>query len=306
MLGRQIAYVAAVGFSFVFFCFFQEWFSWVLLLGLLWLPVFSLLLSLPALLTVKVSLHCPLEVRRDVPARISLRVESPLPPPPAKSKVTLQNRLNGESFAGYPGEYVPTDHCGLVEISCHRLFVYDYLGLWRFPLKKSHHSRVYVLPKPIPAKLPPTRGQQAVTNWKPKRGGGFAENHDLRLYRPGDDLRSVHWKLSAKTGKLIYREALVPAQQMHLLQLTLSGTGEELDRKLGRLLWISQTLLEQGLPHEIRCTTAEGLLEFSVSDQKSQEDAIYTLLESKPTAGEHYPNPGDALWKCYIGGGEDA
>lgn len=303
MLGRQIAYVAAVGFSFVFFCFFQEWFSWVLLIGLLWLPVLSLLFSLPALLTAKVSLHCPAQVRTEVPARISLRAESPLPPPPVRSKVVLENHLTAERFVGYPGEHVPTGHCGLVQVSCHRLFIYDYLGLWRFPLKKDRRCQVYVLPKPIPGKLPPPQGQQVITSWKPKRGGGFAENHELRLYQPGDDLRSVHWKLSAKTGKLIYREALVPAQQLHLLQLTLSGTGEELDRKLGRLLWTSQALLEQGLPHEIRCTTAEGLLTFSVNDQKSQEHVIYTLLESKPTTGEHYPHQGDALWKCYIGGG---
>ena len=244
MLGRQIAYIAAVGFCFVFFCFFQEWFSWVLLVGLLWLPVLSLLFSLPAMLTVKVSLSCPSQVRADVPARISLGVESPLPPPLARCKLSLENRLTGERFIGYPGEHVPTGHCGLVQIRCHRLYVYDYLGLWRFPVRKDHQCQVYVLPKPLPGKLPPPKDQQVITSWKPKRGGGFAENHDLRPYRPGDDLRSVHWKLSAKTGKLIYREALEPAQQLHLLQLTLSGTGEELDRKLGRLLWTSQQLLE--------------------------------------------------------------
>lgn len=305
MWGRRIAYLVALSFSLVFFCFFQEWFSWVLLVGLLWLPVLSLVLSLPALLTTKVTLHCPDQVRLCVPARISLGVESPLPPPPAKSKVVLENHLTAERYVGYPGEHVPTGNCGLVTVKCHRLRIYDYLGLWRFPLRKPRQCQVYVLPKPVADKLPPMQAQPAVNNWKIKRGGGFAENHDLRLYRPGDDLRSIHWKLSAKTGKLIYREALEPAQQAYLLQLTLCGTGAELSRKLGKLLWLSLQLLNQGKPHQIRCATGEGMLEFFVNDRKTQETAIFRLLESSTLPGEQRPQNKEALWLCYIGGEED-
>lgn len=305
MWGRRIAYLAALGFSVIFFCFFQEWFSWVLLVGLLWLPVLSLILSLPALLTTKVTLQCPDQVRLGVPARIALNVESPLPPPPARSKVRLENHLTGERFVGYPGEHVPTGNCGLVTVCCRRLRIYDYLGLWRFPLRKERLRQVYVLPKPVPDKLPPMQAQLTVNSWKIKRGGGFAENHDLRLYRPGDDLRNVHWKLSAKTGKLIYREALEPVLQQYMLQLTLSGTGKELSQKLGKLLWLSLQLLNQGKAHQIRCATGEGMLEFFVNDRKTQEMAIFRLLESTTLPAEQKPKQKDALWLHYIGGEDD-
>ena len=135
-----------------------------------------------------------------------------------------------------------------------------------------------------------------VTAWKPKRGGGYGENHDLR---------NVHWKLSAKTGKLIYREAMEPVQQKYLLQLTLCGDGDQLDVKLGKLLWLSQRLLEQGRPHGIHCTTGAGLLKLTVTDTQSQEKAILQILESSVAPAEHYPTGKDALWQCYIGGETD-
>ena len=46
--------------------------------------------------------------------------------------------------------------------------------------------------------------------WKPKSGGVCRRNHELRLYRPGDSLNQVHWKLTAKTGKWMIRQPMEP------------------------------------------------------------------------------------------------
>ena len=53
MLGRRLFYLAVLGFCLVFYCFYQEWFSWLLLVTVVALPWFSLALSLPAMLTAK-------------------------------------------------------------------------------------------------------------------------------------------------------------------------------------------------------------------------------------------------------------
>lgn len=306
MVGRRIAYLAALVISFVFYCFYREWFAWLTLMAMVFLPLLSLVLSLPAMALTRVSLYCPGQVRTGVPARITLRREGVLPPPPVRSKVKLHNSLTGERFTGYPGEHVPTGHCGLVTVSCKKLYIYDYLGLFRFPLRGSRACQVWVLPKPMPGQLPPAAEQLTVTDWKPKAGGGPAEEHDLRLYRPGDNLRQIHWKLSAKTGKLIYREGMEPARKGYLLQLALSGSPEELDRKLGRLLWTSQRLLEGGQAHGIRCLTGSGLLELTVTDEASQAAALCRLLEGPAAEGEPVPGEQEALWQCCIGGGPDA
>lgn len=305
MLGRRICYLLGVVSCFVFFLFYKEWFSWLLLMGVLWLPVFSLLISLPALYTEKFQIHAPEEVRAGMPARASLGVDCLFPRLPMRCKIRLHNRLTGERYTGMPGELIPTDHCGKMTMECTGLWVYDYLGLWRFSKKAQLRETVHILPRSLPDRHIPSPEQMPVRSWKVKPGGGVAENYDLRPYRPGDELRQIHWKVSAKVGRLIYREAMEPAQKQVVLTLTLSGTPEQLDRKLGRVYGVSGQLLSRGAPHIIYCRTAGGILTLEVTDQKSQEQAIRSLIGGEPTQGEADLSIHDALWQCRIGGGPD-
>ena len=306
MWWRWIAYLAALLGSLVFYGFYREWFSWIMLLTVAFLPWFSLLISLPAMLTVKAGLRCPQSVRMGVPARTALQLDSKFPTPPVRSRIRLHNSLTDTKFVGQPGELIPTEHCGAMTISYDRLFVYDYLGLFCRRLNRGDTTLVYIEPKPVPAQMPPSlEANRAVNAWRPKPGGGFSENHDLRLYRPGDDLRHIHWKMAAKTGKLIYREPIEPVQKGYLLTLTLTGSPEELDKKLGQMVWVSNYLLEKQQPHGVRCQTDTGVVAFRVNDKANLEDGLHTLLGSVPAGQEMDPGKQDALWQHHIGGDGD-
>lgn len=229
------------------------------------------------MLTVQAGLRCPETVRMGVPARTALDIFCKFPTPPVTCRIKLRNDLTGHRYVGAPGERIPTDHCGCMTISYDRLFVYDYLGLFCRRLRKGDATRVYIEPKPVVAGLPDQLQSRTVSLWKPKPGGGFSENHDLRLYRPGDDLRNIHWKLSSKTGKLIYREPVVPLRKQLTVTLELSGN---LDSKLGRLLWTSEHLLNQGVTHEVRCLTGRGVESYRVADREGQNVMLRALLAS--------------------------
>ena len=305
MWGRRLGYLFGVVGCFVFFLFYKEWFSWLLLVGYLWLPILSLILSLPAICTASYSIHAPAQVRAGMPARASLRVDSVFPQAPYRCNLRLQNLLTGERYVGVPGELIPTEHCGQIRMECEKILVFDYLGLWRFSKKVQSADTVLVLPRPMPDRHIPAPEQLPVRSWKQKPGGGLSENYDLRPYRPGDELKQIHWKMSAKVGSLIYREALEPVQKQVVLTLTLSGTPEELDRKLGRVYGISGQLLHRGAPHVIHCRTGCGVLTLEIIDRKSQEQALRQLLGGTPTQGEADLTVHDALWQCRIGGGAD-
>lgn len=302
MWGRRIAYLAGVLGCLVFYGFYREWFSWLLLLILLLLPWFSLVLSLPAMLTAQAGLRCPESVRMGVPVRTALQVQCKFPTPPVGSRIRLHNSLTDGRFVGLPGERIPTDHCGLMTIAYDRLFVYDYLGLFCRRLRKGDSCLVYIEPKAVPAPQMPSFEGRAVSAWKPKPGGGFSENHDLRLYRPGDDLRNIHWKMAAKTGKLIYREPIEPVQKGYLLTMTLAGSPKQLDEKLGQLLWLSDALLSRLLEHEVRCVTGSGTVSFHVTDKASQQEGLHALLRSTPAKNDSAAQKSDALWRHHIGG----
>lgn len=288
MWGRRIAYLATLGICFLLYLLFREWFFWLLLVFVAGLPLLSLLLSLPAMLTVKVALTCPNRVRVGVPIRTSLKIFCPFPAPPVRFQIRLKNLLSEESYVGYPGEYVPVSHCGVIDITYKKIWVWDYLGLFRRGFSQDTPCRVVVEPKPIPGLLPEQNGDSGENGWKPKPGG-YAENHELRLYRPGDDLRLLHHKMSAKIGKMVYREPVVPMLDRLCLVMTLSGTPAELDGKLGRLAWIGQELVAQGRSYQLFCQTGEGLQTLQITDRAGQEQAMQTLLGCRPTKGEWIP-----------------
>lgn len=297
-----MVYLAALVFSLVFFGFYKEWFSCIALLAVIFLPVLSLLMSLPAMLTVKADLRCPVKSTVDMPVRLSLQLKCPLPTPPVRCILRIVNDLTGERYLGKPGERLPTEHCGRITVSYPEMYVYDYLGLFRRRLKREETCTVYIMPKPVAAARLPKPGGKAMNLWRPKPGGGFSELHDLRLYRPGDDLRQIHWKMSAKVGKLIYREPLEPVQKGCLLTVSLSGDPQTLNTKLGQLLWTSHALLEQQMEHEVQCLTGKGILTFEVGSEQDLEACLQTLLGAQLTQSDSKPE-NQALWQQHIGGG---
>lgn len=302
MIGRRILYAVSLILAFVFYLSYRLWFSWLLFLGILWLPVLSLALSLPAMLTVKVDLRCPEKVRVGVPAKTAIAFSCRFPQPPVKAVLRLENTLSKERFVGTPGEHVPTKRCGRIKMEFKTLKVYDYLGLFSKKIRNTDSCDVYVYPRPLYTDSVGA-DTETVSQWIPKPGGGFAENHDLRPFREGDNPRMIHWKLAAKTGKLIYREPIVPLREERVLALTLSGDAEELERKMGRLSWLSRELVDQRIAHGIFCRTAEGTLELSVEDIPSHETAMEKILASPATVGEWYPQGSGDLW--VIGGEKD-
>lgn len=289
----------------VFYVVYQQWFSWLLLLIVVFLPWFSLALSYPAMKKVSVSVHCPAITRLGLPLRTSMRVACRYPAPPVDCRIRLVNSLTGERYVGYPGELVPTEHCGRITITMPRPVVYDYLGLFRRRLPEGRVCTVFVLPKPVPGELPQL-GSRKDSAHKPKPGGGAAEHHELRLYRPGDELRHIHWKMTAKTGKLIYREAMEQVKKGYVLTMALSGSPDALDRKLGQLLWTSSALLTQKRPHQIRCLTGRGITAFTVTNENTLEEGLRTLISLPLADTDLPPETEDVFWQQRIGGDDHA
>lgn len=237
-----------------------------------------------------------------MPLRTALDITCRFPHPPVDCKIRLVNTLTGTSYRGKPGELIPTDHCGRIHISFPCFYAYDYLGLFRRKLKYRSDCYVHVMPKAIAGSTLPNLSGSIGKIWRPKPGGGFSENYELRLYRPGDNLRYIHWKMAAKTGKLIYREAMEPAQKGFVLSVCLFGDEHALDQKLGKLLSHSQTLLSRNQPHRILCVSGKGVGDYLVTDINSCEAAFLQMLQGPKAEYEQAPKAENVLWQHHIGG----
>ena len=88
-----------------------------------------------------------------------------------------------------------------------------------------------------------------------RRGGDFTETQAVRPYHPGDPVRQIHWKLSAKMGQTMLREAGAPLTGDVLLALAVFPDEipdpDALEASLCGLLSASQSLLAQGVAHHV-------------------------------------------------------
>ena len=301
MAGRRIIYWLALAGSIFYYWASRNWLSAVLVLIALGLPLLSLLLSLPAMLTTKVRLHIPSHVTLGTPASATLSVSCGFGKPMVSGKIQVLDLATGKKKRIKPGAPLNSQHCAAYRLQCPRLWVCDLLGLIRLPVSLKENRLLVVRPKPVLPQQMPDMNRYLSSVTRPKPGGGYSENHELRLYRPGDNLKQIHWKLSAKTGDLIIREPMEAQQNAFILTMELSGTPDALDSKLSRLLGMSQHLAENDLRHRIFCCTGNGMQIYPISSPQDALDAIDAILQ-QPPATDELPTYPHALWRHHIGG----
>ncbi len=305
MVGRWLIYLAALLGCLIFEIAYQGWISWVALIFVLFLPILSFLLSLPGMLTARVTVDCRSFGKIGEDISWTFTGKSRFLFAFIEGRLAVRNELNGEKTVLKKTGKIPTAHCGALTLTPHRMWVYDYLGLFRLPVRKREAGKIWIMPTPVIPEKKPVLRRRPVMRWIPKNGGGFSENHDLRLYRPGDNLRQIHWKLTAKTGKLIYREPIEAQQEKAVLSVCLWGAPEALDEKLGMLLWTSRYFIRKEFVHNIRCTTGKGVSEYSIEKPEDVQAALLCLLEGPKTEEPILPNTADAGWHYEIGGDGD-
>ena len=105
-------------------------------------------------------------------------------------------------------------------------------------------------------------------------------------------MRTVHWKLTAKTGEMIVREALVPCRARALLLVERRGGPDVLDRVLEPLCWLSARLTQQGVSHTVLWPGENGVVHTALVDEAGQLDALLYRLLAEPADGADGWAPG--------------
>ena len=306
MAGRRLIYLAALILCGIFYIAYGQWLAWIILITAAALPWFSLLVSLPAIFRFSVCPSGPGLLQMGESGELWLLGSCPYPLPPFQGRLKLKKCFTGKCWYYQTPADLPTGHCGGITVTAEGVRVCDYLGLFSFPLRCRAQQTLLIRPDPVAAAFSQDVQQAVIPSWKPKFGGGFAENHELRPYRPGDSLNQIHWKLSSKTGDLVIREAMEPQRGLILLTLNLRGDADTLDRKLGRLLWLGNRLLEQEVSFEVRCLSGEGLMTYTVAASEDLDRAIDDLLQRKCAPdGDLKQQEFAASWHFHIGGDPD-
>ena len=299
---RRTVYIAALVACTVFYTFYQGWLSYILFLTMLGLPWLSLLVTLPAMWYFRVQVEAPEAVALGTTIHASLVGSSPFPLPLFMGKLHVRRVTDGSTWICKKQAAFEAEHCGMLEITACRMWVYDYLGLVALPVRQKASAEVIVRPIKVKMHTPAGMEQLLARAWRPRAGGGYSEHHEMRLYRPGDSLNQIHWKLTAKAGKLIIREPMQPDRGAVLLTVEVAGTPEELDRMYGRLLYFGNHLLERGVSFEIGASTTKGQLRYTIALEDDLVRAIDMMLRYE-AAKEAVMTQAPTSRQIRIGGG---
>ena len=114
-------------------------------------------------------------------------------------------------------------HVGTWRYTARECVAEDLFGLFRVRLKVVEHPELMVLPKPFDVEKPEfiysDEGQMAL----PRGQEDLTSPEAVRLFREGDPMKRVHWKISARKRELYVRTYETPAPPDTLILLDTSA-----------------------------------------------------------------------------------
>ena len=298
MIGRAVLWLLAV----------LVLLALLLLTGSLWLigliavmillPLFSLLWNRAAgkQVTVKVSLPSSARKNAEAKGKISAAFEKLQPLGRVCCSLELVNDLTGEKSLlrlplerdqdGYEAEFsVVTAHCGRIRGLAEAVTLLDFFGFLPTRAESGAEGHMTVLPETFPVEIDdsmlsaPSDGDDTRDD---RKGSDMTETFQLREYQPGDNLHGIHWKLSSKLDKLIFREPAQPVSNALLLYWDQSGgMPDELDTLAEAVFSVGQSLCQMGVPFTVGKTEHGAVQSAEITDLDGLIEHFPVLLRRR-------------------------
>lgn len=144
-----------------------------------------------------------------------------------ETRRTIDIRALGSGAEATYHYELPTGTRGLIEVGPLRLVRTDPFGLARNQRPAGETATLWVHPRRYPARARSAgfrrHHHEGATTDDALRGS--LELNEVREYQPGDEVRHLHWKVTARTGRLMVRDYSDPDQPRFTLVLdTRTGT----------------------------------------------------------------------------------
>lgn len=189
---------------------------------------------------------------------------------------------------------LPSEHCCMWNVRLRKVLLYDAVHLFSVRLPVRETKQIFILPEVHPVRitvesLPETDGDESER--AEARGGDPSVTRQIREYQPGDSIRQMHWKLSARSGQWMIREfGSTEAAGSVLLWLDAGGypegTGEKTDRWrdswLTAAVSVTAALIVRGICAELVWYEEGREQRFPVTSEQTLTEATYELVCSEP------------------------
>lgn len=287
MLKNRIIYVAVILILCLFRIAYTGYVAGMLLVMALILPFFSWFISLPGALCTQVYLTVPDQVIRGADARVTLTLRQSrlFATGPLRGKLRTTSVVTGETKkyklkSVYDGFTLDTAHCCQYRCSMKGLKIMDLTGLLPMPVKKV--DAIYVTVLPFPAEPPEHPDWAGSSSLVAKPFSDASNPYDLREYRTGDTLRSIHWKKSAALDKTVVRDTLEPMERIASIWLDWPQEAHGRDLALDQLAWCIIYLNQNNAGLQLHWLDEKGREQTLEASQGHLEDILPQMLSQKP------------------------
>ena len=275
MLRSRILYLVFLLGALLFYILIPDYISFLVLLVALLLPIPLLLCVLAAGRRLSVTQGSPpAAVSRGEELLFHLKLYGASIFPLSRVRVTvlIKNNLAAEpTRESFLSPYTPravqtlsfpvaSRYCGQITLTVAEVKLYDPFRLFTRRKRPGLSVSALVLPAVQPLNTAVDLSVDADVDSDlfstTKSGEDLSEVFGIREYRPGDRLRSIHWKLSSKKDQLLVREGSLPLSNSILFLVELGALeegqplpAERLDALMEAAASLSMLLAEHQLAH---------------------------------------------------------
>lgn len=176
-------------------------------------------------------------------------------------------------------------YCGQIQIECENCALLDVFRLFSMPVKHSKINSCIIYPSKVNIQLGMLENDKGMVDYEGvvqnKKGHDLSEIYDIRKYEPGDDVRSIHWKLSQKIDDIVIREASNLSQYNVLIIPDLALENKKVDELNGAvalLAAISEKLLEMQIGFCIPLIDQKNVELKEINNLNQFHEALNALL----------------------------
>lgn len=168
--------------------------------------------------------------------------------------------------------YLRTVNCGIATVTLESVSITDYFGVFSGKCQSDHTKKeIYILPW---THVPMAETLAEVGDFAGKYGEDVYETYDIREFRDGDDIRQIHWKLTAKMDILLVREYLKTSESGVMIRLDMEKkkedvlSREQVDLFLDKAASLSWEILKWGVSHFVVWNHGEDEITLFVASEE--------------------------------------
>ncbi len=194
--------------------------------------------------------------------------------------------------------------CGEIVLKCKSVYVTDMMNLFKVRAESFKDESTIIYPKHmnINIELSDMLNGESMHDGEiqDRRGIDTSEIYDIREYKPGDDFRSIHWKLSGKMDRFFVREASEPSHYDVVIIPDFAhyngdkkATIDELNTAVAITAGVTEQFVMKGVSFCAMIPSEYGLSELYVSDTDDYKKMLgqsmcYKILQQSGSGLDYF------------------